>query len=989
MAHFTSRLEKGKLPDKELVDLFRLLFSDRTAEYALTHLINNDPFSHALTGNRTTDLWRAWRDCRRLIVQGDPSEAFHSLKEIIKLHPISKESTALSDIEINALIMGILINLNQHINAYRACEDVHEGILRFIHLVRNDSRAAANEIKMMLAHVCGLTQLRSDVDDDQLIGAWIIGRGIDLLLDTSIQMVNFAGQHNNVKSFIEQTQDEIIAFHDAIDYAFDQESLVSVHISLGNCWTETDPNLALMHFDDAVELSGLESGQGLDAAANSANCLMRLHRYDEAALRYDTIESLFETRGDYLSASRVWASECLAQWHNNADPNVYTSLVGAIEMFEEHFPQSADINTLYTLKKYMDPGYLLLISILGEKKYHSYEDLNEFLGACWALLSRDFKMHLHPESDTTMNPWMAILESQRLPLSIMKTALAMFHGTGVVHLFLVPARLDSTISSDMLPSVQAQRLVWVIYGYDRSGKFRFELNVSRPEDSVDVFHFLDIMQEQLSADMLHDSIQVQYYQSELVRLGDKIGQDLSSRFAETLMAMDHLFYMPYPLYNLEEFPLGGLRFNDEWLGTRCTITRSPTLNHLRELLNPNRPRPMANARAVIVAGDPSYGMHMLRETSDEVKRVTHILQVYNFDCEYAVEPKNDAMIAYLNGGAGLVHYIGHGIATNVYEELPLSSGDSLQAQDLASRLTGFRTGFVFLCACEAARIRHGGGGYQIGLASTLVERGAPAVLAFSMPIPETRAYEVVRVFYSQAFRHPFGTAVLESQKQMVAKLPVYAWLALSAYGDPDFRVPSMVREHIPMIADRSVTWNSSLRSYAVLRTENSRDEICKAVSLMPTHLKVLISKFLSYAFLDPPSANDDILGRIEEQTLAVMGDSGAELLSLRAALSLEHAHTIGIDANPIRWPQSGDQTRRLLNELRFVALVGATLFDTRLNGLACALMGRLITWDQGNLAYSKIWLSQGIEKLEECTSLSPYVKRIRDETISVLRQFGG
>lgn len=989
MTHFTARLKEGKSPDKELVDLFRLLFSDRTAEYALTHLINNDPFSHAITGNRTTDLWRAWRDSRRLMVQGDPSEAFHSLKEIAKLHPISKDSVALSDIEINALIMEILINLNQHINAFRTCEDVHEALLHFIHLVRSNSRAAAHEIKMMLAHVCGLTELRNDVDDDQLIGTWIIGRGIDLLLHASVQMVNLADQSNYVKAFIEQTKNEIIAFHDATGYAFDPESLASVHISLGNCWTETDPNLAVMHFDDAVELCGLESGQGLDAAANSANCLMRLHRYNEAASRYDTIESLFETRGDYLSASRVWASECLAQWHENADPSVYSSLVGAIEMFENHFPQSADINTLYTLKKYMDPGYLLLISILSEKKHHSDEDLNEFLGACWALLSRDFKMHLRPDSDVTMEPWMAILESQRLPLSIMKTALAMFHGTGVIHLYLVPTRLDSTINSDMLPNVQAQRLVWVIYGYDRSGRFRFEINVSRPDDSFDVFRFLDMMQEQLSADILHDSIQVQYCESELVRMGDKIGQNLAPQFAETLRGMDHLFYIPYPLHNLEEFPLGALRFNHEWLGTRCTITRSPTLNHLRELLNPNRPRPKANPRAVIVAGDPSYGIHMLQETSDEVKRVTHILQVYNFDCEYAAEPKNDAMIAWLNGGAGLVHYIGHGIATNVYEELPLSSGDSLQAQDLASRLTGFKIGFVFLCACEAARIRHGGGGYQIGLASTLVERGAPAVLAFSMPIPENRAYEVVRIFYSQAFRQPFGSAVLESQKQMITKLPVYAWLALSAYGDPEFNVPSMVRNHIPMIADRSVTWHSRMRSYAVLRTENSREKVCQAVRLIPARLKVLINKFLSCAFLDPPSSNDDILGRIEERTLSVLSDSGAGSLSLRAVLSLEHAHIIGIDANPIRWPQTADETHRLLNELRFVALVGTTLFDTRLNGLACALMGRLITWDQGNLDYSKIWLSEGIEKLEECSSLSPYVKRIRSETISILQQFGG
>jgi hypothetical protein len=319
----------------------------------------------------------------------------------------------------------------------------------------------------------------------------------------------------------------------------------------------------------------------------------------------------------------------------------------------------------------------------------------------------------------------------------------------------------------------------------------------------------------------------------------------------------------------------------------------------------------------------------------------------------------------------------------------LTSNDMFRALDL-DYLTGFKTPFVFLCACEAARIRHGAGGYQIGLASKLVERGAPAVVAFSMPIPETRAFEIVRIFYRQAFRRPFGVAVRDSQKELIQQLPAYAWLALSAYGDPNLRLPAMVNnEHVPMSADRAHTWHSHLRSYAVLRTEPARQLMWNELSSVPTQLRSLVREFLASAFLDPSCSSDGVLDRLEEKSLSVLRDSGVGLLSIRAAICLERAHRIGLDANPIRWPEPGDATRRLLYELHFVAVLGVTLFDTRLNGLGCALMGRLITWDQGNLDHSAVFLQQGIEKLKECASLSPYVRRIVDESISIVQQFGG
>jgi ferric-dicitrate binding protein FerR (iron transport regulator) len=79
----------------------------------------------------------------------------------------------------------------------------------------------------------------------------------------------------------------------------------------------------------------------------------------------------------------------------------------------------------------------------------------------------------------------------------------------------------------------------------------------------------------------------------------------------------------------------------------------------------------------------------------------------------------------------------------------------------------------------------------------------------------------------------------------------------------------------------------------------------------------------------------------------------------------------------------------LFRDLVLVAQIGATLFDTRLNGLAHALVGRILAWSDGNLTHAGVPLSQAAEKLLEAAPHSPFLARIREESVGILRQFGG
>lgn len=102
------------------------------------------------------------------------------------------------------------------------------------------------------------------------------------------------------------------------------------------------------------------------------------------------------------------------------------------------------------------------------------------------------------------------------------------------------------------------------------------------------------------------------------------------------------------------------------------------------------------------------------------------------------------------------------------------------------------------------------------------------------------------------------------------------------------------------------------------------------------------------AFADPSATSSEWLDEFDNALLRVTLPP-VELLSLHAVAAFEHAPLVGLDAFPISFPEPGQATRALYNQLVFAAEIDATLFDVHLNGLAHALIGRLLAWDQGDI----------------------------------------
>jgi hypothetical protein len=966
----TPKVSHGRTQvDESYAEAFRTLFSHVAARHAFDLLAQRDPLAGAVTRDRATNLWRAWQSARREIANGNPLDGWKALKVSASRAPLDPDAATLADAERLALISESLANSHQVLPALEQTLMAQAVLRRFVARLKTNRTGCASELRKMLSVLAGVN-VRAKTEDDGIVGAWVVTRGIDLLRELAQRRAELnLKTRGDIAAVATDLEEDARHLERCADITFDVRAAAGVSFALGNVLTDTDPRRAFEHFDAVARTLGVEDGLGLQAAINAAHCLMRAGELAEAEARLASLESLYEYRGDMQAAARVWISECIANWKRLRDPAVRRPLVAAIGMFEETVRNVGDPLMRFIPKRFVEPGYLLLVAAIAHSNDRSDDALDQLLSATWALMSRDLLADLEhaPEND----PWEAMLARERRPLAATRTMLAPFPGLGIVHV------LSAT-----------DCLVWVVYGYDETGRFRFASHAGAEAHAGRLVDFIRTMHQQLEADRLGDALATATYEDFLRRLGEQIAVDLPEAWHATLASMRRLVYMPHPHGSVDEFPLGGLRIGGAWLAESVQIVRSPSINHLREALAPNRAETRPNGSAVVVLGAPEATGEALKGARVESGRARHMLEALGFDARVHDSAGRPEMGRWLEGEVGALHYVGHGIANQVYEGLPLPSGEDFGPVD-ADRLDGHRVPFLFLCACMAARVRAGAGGYQTGVASKLLERGAPAVVAFTMPVIEARAYALAEYFYRASSRLPFGAAVCETMRTASPAVPAYARLAFAAYGDPSFALTEMAgAARVPGLPQEAATWHSRLRNHCVLRSAATESELRAALSGAPAALRQLLGAWLDASFKTPPAASDALLNGLEAAALAAPDCAGAERLSVRAAALTERLHSSGVETVPIYIKTDAASIKKLLDMAYFLATLGGALFDMHLNGLGNSLIGRVMTVNQNDARGSALFLRQGREKLLECEDRSAFVATLRATDAQILQHYG-
>ena len=162
-------------------------------------------------------------------------------------------------------------------------------------------------------------------------------------------------------------------------------------------------------------------------------------------------------------------------------------------------------------------------------------------------------------------------------------------------------------------------LIWILYFCDDDEKLRVETATIDGDEVDHLAHVLFALDEQLEADIVGDAARVADLEHTIADHGDQLGATLSPEMRRLIPRFDHVYYMPDPFGNIDEFPIDALRLDGEWFGDLVTITRSNSLTHLREALSPNRAPYRGNPNAAVVSGATDLGGERLAAVAREIR----------------------------------------------------------------------------------------------------------------------------------------------------------------------------------------------------------------------------------------------------------------------------------------------------------------------------------------------------------------------------------
>lgn len=300
---------------------------------------------------------------------------------------------------------------------------------------------------------------------------------------------------------------------------------------------------------------------------------------------------------------------------------------------------------------------------------------------------------------------------------------------------------------------------------------------------------------------------------------------LPSQTREDVLAARTVVCMPSSAAGLDRLPYELLLHEGGWLGETHVVARCPSFQYLEELVAPNSRRRTSPARATVAQVAAIEDLGVLDEAAADAQTAVRAAALLGLEPELRqVSSVEDARGVF--AGAALVHYVGHGFASELGEWLPVS-GDSAVTPSEVAWPEDEDAPAVFFNACLLGRVRHIAGGRQKGWAVTLLERGSPAVVGALASVPDTACPLVAREIYRAAWRAPVGEALRLARERLGAQ--GYHPLIAGAYvlhGDPNAVLSRTADAALPRAtAELTTRWPALLTRFLATRAPEYRDAL--------------------------------------------------------------------------------------------------------------------------------------------------------------------
>jgi CHAT domain-containing protein len=225
---------------------------------------------------------------------------------------------------------------------------------------------------------------------------------------------------------------------------------------------------------------------------------------------------------------------------------------------------------------------------------------------------------------------------------------------------------------------------------------------------------------------------------------------------------------------------------DQYLGIAKIIARLPSLAVATRILEEESYR-QAGQRAFVFEAANVEGYPQLKFAKDEVEALHAFLRELGWRIVSPREGRltKDLLLDHLET-SDLLHIAAHGDTLAGDAALVLPQYQRLVADDiLRNRFP--KMPFIYLNTCLLGETQYLGGGVSKGLAYSLLQSGAPAVVANLAPVDDRSSLKLSLAFYRNAAKLPVGEALRKAREDLAQEGIPAPFLGMTVLmGNPDY-----------------------------------------------------------------------------------------------------------------------------------------------------------------------------------------------------------
>ena len=296
-------------------------------------------------------------------------------------------------------------------------------------------------------------------------------------------------------------------------------------------------------------------------------------------------------------------------------------------------------------------------------------------------------------------------------------------------------------------------------------------------------------------------------------------QTLPMQTRERLAAASTVYFLPEPGGDLDETPLELAHDGQGYLGLRKHVLRAASWRQLAQALAPNRIDINPTGRFGVVRGADIPVLGKLQKADDEVAMVEALARKRFDSVTHMVEPTAKAFLTALDGGLDVLHFTGHSYADEAGEYLVLRTHETVGVPELMGLRSHAAPVSVF-CSCLVGLHRSTRRGLARGIASALLDSGAPAVVAAMVPLPDQVGLDFALALHFHAQTRSLSEAVKAARITLASRFHPATWGCFALFGQHDARLGQRVERPLPSwpalmlrcLATRGTEWRQPLEA---------------------------------------------------------------------------------------------------------------------------------------------------------------------------------